>query len=133
MTTTPNPIPIPRDLKPGDILITRGGDRREFVRYDNSGHPQEIESDMSGPPPRAWRRDGTTSNDPDWDIIRIERIASKARKAKVDIGSGAECIKLIKRIARECAHRKAHEARKLPNHLWLEIRAIARRLNGGGK
>lgn len=45
----------------------------------------------------------------------------------------AECRSIIRRIFCQCAERQEHKARKLPKHLWLEVSAIARRLNQGNK
>lgn len=113
---------IPKNLKPGTKLIDNWRYMHIVAEYGRwQCGTRECVCCSDG---RAYDlADGTR-------IIGGERII-RIEKAKAAPDAGSECVRLIKRIAMECARREDHKARKLPNHLWQQVRAIARRLNGG--
>lgn len=119
MTTT-RPIPIPRDLKPGTKLICSDGVTRVFMIWDDRPNTNLPVGTEDG----HWFTRKGVSCLGDRVVIRIERIASKARKAKVD-----KDAKWLLHGMNVNWHPTSKEYRRIYNR----IRAIARRLNGGGK
>lgn len=153
MTTTPNPIPIPRDLKPGDVIVDANNERHTCRRVNgdscysiNGSLWTAIDDNVSFG--RWFRTNGRPYGQRAF-VIRIERIASKARKAKVDKQSAADrlidiahrCVNHVnpKAYAGELAKTKPMADCYLNTLLRRAVkaakreRAIARRLNGGGK
>ena len=135
MSKPTNPMPIPRDLKPGDILIDTRGRRHSVgtvafpLGYWPDGDISTIrEENRYG---TIFCPDGTPYYPDDHDstpIVRIERITSAPNKATVE---GA-CYSLPRSIVR--AVRKWEAARKDGTTQLSEaakiVRAIARRLSG---
>lgn len=132
--TTPRPIPIPRDLKKGDIIVDNRGIRHvcggvqssiELYNGRQNGHlflwTQSPDIDL-----KNWLCEGpmngrTTHKEDGIFAVRIERIASKARKAKVD-KDAAWLLRLACAMNTQGARSECKR-----------LRAIARRLGGGGK
>lgn len=69
------PIKIPRDLKPGDILVCNLGERLGLVRYDGDG---DAVTDAAKDGCAIWRRNGRNWTEPlgRW-IVAIERLGAK--------------------------------------------------------
>lgn len=105
---------IPRNLKPGDVIVFSDKKRYPFVSYDMA--------DKTGPQVQTvgyWAYlDGTVPPFKDTYAVSIERIASapaKVKRAKVDKDAAW--------LRRFTVNVWPYEARR--------IRAIARRLEGG--
>lgn len=142
--TTPRPIPIPRDLKKGDIIVDNRGIRHvcggvqssiELYNGRQNGHlflwTQSPDIDL-----KNWLCEGpmngrTTHKEDGIFAVRIERIASKARKAKVD--KDAEWL-IGQTVPQADQKRRFTFSPEATAGQWnRRLRAIARRLNGGGK
>lgn len=133
---TTKPITIPRDLNCGDVIVDKDGNKHICQPVAMDGSCYENGRVWTAPDHitiygRWFARD---FNDTSGELAcRIIRKASKPARVDRDADLGAECVRLIKRIARECAKRQDHKARKLPNHIWQQVSAIARRLGGEGE
>lgn len=123
---TPTPIPIPRDLKPGDVIVDANNERHTCRRVDGDSCYNSINGslwtaiDDNVSFGRWFRTNGRPYGQRAF-AVRIERIASKARKAMSD-----KDIRWLLRLACAMNTQGAKSECK-------RLRAIARRLDGGGK
>jgi len=117
------PITIPKDLKQGDLLVDRNGDKWAFLHYNECGPPHSQVCMKCNGAYNSVGFDGQCFVDQpmQYDIIRIERIAStKPGKVKVD----KDAAWLLRKW-------KAHTLYSITEADVRRFSAIARRLNQG--
>lgn len=106
-------IPIPSDIKPGDVLVLRDGQRKRWCGWNGDGL-----SVCEGIAPGWHNKDGSWSRTPGWDVVAVER-KGKPKPVRDD----KDAVWLMHLINYpEFTVSKSRTSR---------LRAIARRLNGG--
>lgn len=120
MTNNRRRIHIPNDIKRGDVLVLRDGQRRKVdVVFSDEVHCEGFSPGGFNYDGRWWFADDYCERHEEWDVVAIERKADLGKPVKPP-RDDRDAVWLMSQLDPSC-----------PQRFIKRIRAIARRLNGG--